>query len=120
MIKLGKKSKLGLGMMIAGGAMMTMGAMVLNKGRKLDKEIVSDLCEEELWEEWEEPVCFTKEDEIEAGVEEVEDKEVFSMKDIDKEIAATTEDNDIEYNPKADHKAMTQAELESQSDFGTF
>lgn len=113
MIKLGKKSKLGLGMMIAGGAVMTVGALVLKQGRKLDRV---ELLEEELGCELE--VYPTEEETME------ENKEVFNMADIDNEIdneiATSTEDNDIEYNPKADHKAMTQAELEAQSNLGTF
>lgn len=115
MIKLGKKSKLGLGMMIAGGAVMTMGAMVLKQGRKIDKELAAlDLVEDCFIDE----ICVAEEVEdcpIEAIEEEKEKEAVLAMN-----VQCDEEDDDMEYNPKAEHKAMTQGELEQHSDLGTF
>ena len=113
------KKNLGLGMMIAGGAIAIAGAILTRKSIKENEEFDLELEEISLCKERDDVVLPEKEEAMSLSEREVELKKVVDVAVNtptawepcpEEEIAVTAEST---YNPKATPVSITQEELET-------
>lgn len=113
------KKNLGLGMMIAGGAIAIAGAILARKSIKENEEFDLELEEISLCEESDDVVLPEKEEAMSLSEREIELKKVVDIAyntptnwepAPEEEIAVTAEST---YNPKATPVSITQEELET-------